>query len=492
MPAITYREWGGGLDRRIPLAVQEPDRLWVLKNAFITSGKKISKRPGLKLVNTGLTGSVGLEGLNGGLCVFSTVGSSFVPPSGVGVFYLTPYSPGGFITELMDVYFSKMYEGFPYVVARHRTELPNPAPPPGFASVGGTSVQTVTRHHYCDSSGGTLVTDSNCPHGSSVTIAASRVFSTGGEVVRYCAAGNAMDWTTASDAGFLPASLNQDTKEQCTAVGTFSDALVVMFPEGAQIWDLAVDPANNAIRQRLYGVGTQAPLSLAAFYRDLVFASPFGVRSLSVQESVDRLDENDVGVPVDSLITPAQAAHGSTVPVRGFWIPQFGQYWLVYESAGTSKVYAYSFSRSAKLACWSEYTFPILIRGAANVGGKVYVRTDSSLYELDPATFTDNGVPIAVDVQMAFQDAKLPGVEKMWYGADFVFTGTAQVSYLYNPSNTAFESNAQTVTGDSRSGQLVPVEITSAAIAPRFQHQANEAFSLDMATLYYHGLSAQA
>jgi hypothetical protein len=176
--------------------------------------------------------------------------------------------------------------------------------------------------------------------------------------------------------------------------------------------------------------------------------------------------------------------------VRGWWVQQLGQYWLITQSGSTSKVFAYSFSRSAKLACWSEYTFPVFIRGVASVGGKVYVRTDTTLYELDEETFTDDGTPIEVDVQMAFQDAKLPGVEKMWYGADFVFQGTAQVSYLYDPANLARETTAQTITGDTRSGQLSPVEVTSAALAPRFRHAGNEAFSLDLATLYYHSLSA--
>lgn len=493
MPAITYREWSGGLDRRLPLGVQDADKLWVLKNAYISSGKKIVKRPGLRLVNSALTGSLGLETLNGGLCVFALTGSSFAPPSGVGLFNLTTYNPSELGSTLSDILYAKMFEGFPYVVATHYTGVPKTFPP-GVSGIPGTVLRHVARHHYVDGGGSTLITDTNCPHGESVTVAASRIFSTARQVVRFSAVNAARDWTTADDAGFLPTSLNQDTTEECTAVGTFNNALTVLFPEGAQIWDVTVDPAENAIRQRLIGTGTNLPQSLASFYRDLVFASPYGVRSLAVQESVDRIDENDVGVPVDTLVVPVQQAHGATlgadesVRVRGMWIQQLGQYWLIYESSGASRVFAYSFSRSAKLQCWSEYTFPVVITGVASVGGKVYVRSASSLYELAPDQYTDDGTTIEVDVQMAFQDAKTPGVEKMWYGADFVFSGTAQVSYLYEPGSSR-ESASTTVTGDTRAGQIVPVEISSAAIAPRFQHAASEAFSLDMATLYYHVLS---
>ena len=155
-----------------------------------------------------------------------------------------------------------------------------------------------------------------------------------------------------------------------------------------------------------------------------------------------------------------------------------------------SKVFAYSFSRSSKLACWSIYTFAFAITGVATKAGKVYVRTESKLYELDAEQFTDAGSAIAVDVQMAFQDAKQPGVEKMFYGADFVFSGTADVSYLYDPRDTTRETITQAVEGDTRSTTVVPVEVSSAAIAPRFRHSADEAFIIDMVTLYFHSLSA--
>lgn len=496
MPAISYREFGGGLDRRLPIGVQDANRLWTLRNAYITSGKKIRKRPGLALVTNLIGETVGLAALDGQLHVFALQGDVVAAPSQVVLTRLTPYLPyASGPTRLTEVLYAEMFSGYPYVVARHAVP-----------TVGGGQVE-VLRHHYVDSTdmasiGGasvynTLVTDANCPHGESVCKAASRVFSIDttpgtGDVVRYCAAGNANDWTTAEDAGFLPVSLQQDTRGQPTAVGAFSDALVVGFADGMQVWDVAVDPSANQLRSRHFGVGTQHPNSMAAFYRDLVFASPYGVRSMSVQEVVDRIDETDVGVPIDSLVVPVQQWAEANIAqrVRAAWLQQLGQYWLIYESQAGSVVYAYSYSRSAKLACWSEYTFPIVITGIASVAGRVYVRSESALYELREDSHTDAGTPIDVDVQMAYQDAKLPGVEKMFYGADYVFTGTASVSYLYDPRDQTRETIAQEITGDTRQGTMVPVEVTSAAIAPRFRHSAAEPFGLDAATLYFHQLSA--
>lgn len=489
MPAITYKEFGGGLDRRLPIGVQDANRLWVLKNAYITSGKKITKRPGLRTVTDALSGSVGLTAMGGGLQVFAQTGAGFVPPADIGLLELDPYTLGG-PTALVDVLYADLYQGYPYVVGVHRTLASRPPAPPGQTAPPGLIERDIPRHHYLDGSA-TLITDSNCSHGASVTKTASRIFTTGNQVVRFCAAGDARDWTTASDAGFLPVSLKQDTKGDPTAVGTFEDTLVVFFADGSQVWDVAVDPAATQIRRVLAGVGTQYPQSLASFYRDLVFASPFGIRSMSVQEVVNRFDETDVGVPVDTLVAVTQAAHGTASPVRGAWIPQLGQYWAVYDATEGSVVYAYAFSRSSKLACWAQYTFPARITGMATLAGKVYVRTASSLFEVVAEQYTDAGIPIDVDVQMAYQDAKSPGVEKMFYGADYVFSGTATVSYLYDPRDQGKETVQQQVTGDSRPGTLVPVEVSCAAIAPRFQHSADEPFTLDLASLYFHPLTAQ-
>jgi hypothetical protein len=491
MPAINYTEFSGGLDRRLPIGVQDANRLWVLRNAYVTKGRKLAKRPGLRLVSDQLSGSVGLTAIGGGLQVFAQTGSTYVPPTGVGLLLLDAYTLGSG-TSLVDVVYAGLFQGFPYVVGVHRTAASRPPAPPGQVALPGLLVQDIPRHHYLDG-GATLITDSNCPHGISVTKAAGRIFSIGDDVVRYCAAGAARDWTTVSDAGFLPVSLQQDTAADPTAVGTFEDTLVVFFADGTQVWDVATDPSANQIRRRMYGVGTVHPQSLATFYRDLTFAGTYGVRSMSVQESVDRFDETDVGVPIDPLVTAADESHAATTTrqVMAAWIPQFGQYWVVYGTASGSLVYAYSFSRSSKLAAWSEYTFPIAITGIATLAGKVYVRDATSLYELDPEQYTDNGTPVDVDIQMAYQDAKSPGVEKMFYGADYVFSGTVTVSYLYDPRDVTKETTVQSVTGDSRPSTIVPVEVSCAAIAPRFRHSADEAFTLDMASLYFHSLTVQ-
>lgn len=468
MPAITYKDWSGGLDRRLPIGVQEADRLWTLKNAYVTLGKRLKKRPGIKLVATGLIGSFGLESISGRLKVFCDTGVAFTPPSIIDRVDLDipPWTAGG----LVKVHYGDLFTGFAYVVAEYGD---------------GTMA-----HHYVDGAA-SYISDVNNPRSISVCKAVSRVFAIDGETVKYCAVGAPRDWTTASDAGFLPVGIQQDSKSDCTAVGTFQDALVVFFPEGAQIWGVAVDPSFNGISKRIQGVGSKDPLSLATFSNDLMFLSLFGFRSMTVQALTSRIDDADVGVPVDTLVRPDITTvldNPTAVKTFGIWIPQFGQYWAIMDMGTSSKVWAYTYSKSSKLAVWSEYTFPIKIESITTLDGKVYARTQDELYEVTDTQYTDNGTMIDVEIQMAFQDAKSPGVLKQVYGADYVVTGSPQVSFKYDPRDLSKESIPQTISGDTRPSDVISVEVCAAAIAPVFRHSADEAFEFDAATFYFNSL----
>ncbi len=475
MPAISYVDFSGGLDRRLSVNSQDANKLWILRNAHITTAKRIKKRHGLRLITSGLTGSFGLKSVDGALNVFCDTGAVFTPPVVAGLTINRknldiPASGAGSGSTIDRIYYADLFQNYLYVVARY--------------------ANGDTRHHYLDG-GTTYITDVNCPHTAGVTKAASRIFAPSSENVRYCAAGDARDWTTASDAGFLAAGLQQDTKGAVKACGTFQDSLVVIFEDSAQIWNVAVDPSANAISKRLYGIGTDEPLSLASFFSDLVLLSRYGFRSMTVQAQTDRIDDNDVGVPVDSLVVEDIAtmeALPDPLKVRGFWITELGQYWAVLDMGTYSKVWAYTFSRSSKIACWSEYIFPVKILDLTTQAGKVYLRSTDNLYEVSPTKYTDDSTLIDVEVQMAFQDNKLPGVDKQFWGADMVSTGALSLSFLYDPNDTGKESIDIEIPGDTRAGNVIGVEIVAPAIAPVFRHSVDEAMSIDALTLFYHAL----
>ena len=350
---------------------------------------------------------------------------------------------------------------------------------------------SVIFHHYVDGAPSTLIEDA--PYAKSVTKAASRIFAAYGETVKYCKAGDARDWTTTSDAGFLPVQLQQDTGDACVAVGTYQNKLAVLFPSSVQTWVVAVDPSTNAIDQRLYGVGSLAPLTLGNFANDLAFLSPFGFRSMTVRSQTDQVDDLDIGVQVDGLVKETAKATellgvNALDPV-GLWIHEIGQYWCVFDEGSTSKIWACSYSKTSKIACWSEYELPIRIQAIASLNGKVYLRDENTLYEWDASTYTDNGTSIPVEVQMAFQNAKTPGVDKQIYGADAVLEGTAQLSFKYDPRDLGKESIPQSITGDSSPGQFIPVEIVATSIAPVIRHEADEKFEFTQLSIFWNSLA---
>lgn len=559
MPAITYADWSGGLDRRLSVNSQDANKLWVLRNAYVTLGKRLKKRPGLKFVTSGLTGSFGLKSVNGRLNLFCDNGTIWTKPAVPGlvidrVNLDIPISGNGSGSTLDRVYYADLYQGFLYVVARYANgqtrhhyadgksstvtisnaspavvtwtahdlkadqevkftttgALPNPlvagttyyvisaglaantfqiSATMGGAAINTTSAGSGTHTGIIP----TYISDANCPNTNGITKAASRVFAPSTENVRYCAAGKARDWTTASDAGFLAAGLQQDTKGAVKACGTFQDALTVFFEDSSQIWNVATDPASNVLSKRLYGVGTKQPLSLASFFSDLVFLSPFGFRSMTVQAQTNRIDDNDVGVPVDALVQPdiaTMAALADPELSYGVWIPEFGQYWAVLDMGTYSKVWAYTFSRSSKIACWSEYVFPIKIKAITSHAGKVYLRDVDRLFEVSATQYTDNSTLIDVEVQMAFQDAKQPGVAKQVWGMDVVASGEPTISFKYDPRDQAKESISMVIPGDTRPGDVLPVEIVAPAIAPVFRHSKNEALSIDALSLLFNPLGA--
>lgn len=472
MPVISYTDFSGGLDRRLPINVQESSRLWTLTNAYITTGKKIRKRPAIIPIVDGLSGSFGLEASNGVLQVFTELGSGFLPPGAPPMQVVTLNSPPTAGSGLTGIASADLFSGFWFVVGYYGTQ---------------------TFHHYVDGAT-TYITDVNCPNSAGVAKAASRIFAPDAENIAYCAAGDPRDWTTASDAGFLPAGLQQDTNDHVTACGTFQDALVGFFPESAQVWDVAVDPSANKIRKRLYGVGTTEPLSLAGFAGDLMFQSPFGFRSMVVQQTSDRIDDTDTGVPIDTLVVDDLAY--LIAPVRSLWIPQLGQYWAIFQMSSGCKAWVYTYSKSSKIGCWSEYTLPNYITDIATLNGKVYARSADQLFEVSSTAYLDLTLvpgggggqvasPISVEAQMAFQDAKTPGVDKQFYGADFALKGSPDISYLYDPRDLAKETTPYTLTSDTRPDDLAPIEVVSPAIAPVFRHEADEEFEVDAVQLYY-------
>lgn len=469
MPGISYDKFDNGLDLRRGAATSDANRLRVLKNCYVTTGKEIKKRPGLTLVAALESGTVGLKAGLGKLNTFYEEATTITHANTLFVAHKLRHPTPG-TSPAKKVWYCDSFNGYLYVSLEY---------------VNGNIY-----HHYLNKgeppSGATYISDANCPHGKGVTKTASKIWSVKKaspyDTVAFCKTNDCTDWTAAGDAGFLPVALKQENAQYCYALGQFQEKLVAFFQDSAQIWTVDVAPANNALSQRMFGVGTRYPNSPTSFADDVFFLNDAGVRSITVNQMTSSLQDSDIGSPIDSVVAPAISG---TDPIS-IYIPKLGQYWLVLGP----EVYAYSFSRTAKLAAWAYYTFPFPIDDIAVLDNITYLRNGNNVYKLDEEAYSDNGSAIDVEILFPFLDFKLPGVLKMATGMDVIVEGAATLSLLTDPNDPGEETEPMVVYGDSRNGPTLPVEVCATAIAPRIRHALNEAFKLTSLTFFYEKLGA--
>jgi len=168
------------------------------------------------------------------------------------------------------------------------------------------------------------------PQSKFVFIASSKVFVLDGDIARYCATLNCMDWTAEADAGYLPIGLRAFGTNPFMAAGVYRSNAVFMNSEGLQMWQVDEDPANMALLDAI-PVGCTRNRSIASVNDDMLFLSSQGVRSMGISVGSGNLQAGDVGMPVDPLVTAAMAwADANGVEPIGGYFPSLGQYFLAF------------------------------------------------------------------------------------------------------------------------------------------------------------------
>lgn len=519
---ITFDRFQGGLDLRKGASVSDADRLRVLDNCYVTTGRTIRKRPGLDLVAILESGTVGLRAGNGKLNTFYATGTVTHADSRF-VANKVP-NPLDLAQTLSKIHYADSFNGFLYVVAQYANgtirhhylddvtaltawqattayTLGNVRVPtvsngyryevttagtsdgsePTWPTTVGATVADGTVTWTCR---GSEIFDANCPHTAAVIRKASKMFACKGDVVRFSATNAPRDWTTSSDAGFLGVGVQQSGSTESTALGEYGGYLAVFFRDGGQVWTVDPDPANMRFVQRL-DVGCPYAYGAANMAGDVFFASYDGVRSVTTQSTTGNLIDVDVGSAIDAMMKPALKAAGDA---RSFFFRGGGQFWtLVGQNA-----YVYSFSRTSKISAWSRYTFDFPIDDVTELEGELYIRSGDAVYLLDEETYTDAGSVFTVTVEFPYLDFKSPGVLKHIHGMDAVMVGAADIAHRFDARNTDFITIATPFSGDSRPGEVTPVEICSAGIAPVVTVANDQAWELHALSFYFDNLTQAA
>lgn len=467
---ISFDRFDYGLDLRKGHSTSDANRLRVLKNAHATEGKTIRKRPGLTKIATLEAGTTGLFAGLGKLNTFYG-GTGTITHANTLFSARSVRSPTTPALALSNVSYADVFNGYIYTAVTYS---------------GGEN-----RHHYLDGAapGATHITDANCSHTPQVTKISSKMWSIGanGDTVRFSKTNAPRDWTTANDAGFLPVGLQQSGSSIASALGFYSNRLVVFFPDSSQVWQVDVDPANHSFLQSV-DVGTTLPYSHENMAGDVFFLSSAGVRSITRQDVTTNLIDSDIGSPIDrELLKGVSGSLGFNLSnAKAQYYRGGGQYWLY---SGT-KALVYTFSRTASIVAWSVYEYPFNLDYMDELNAELYIRSGDNVYKVDREVKTDDGVPYVVQIEMAYLDFKKPGILKQILGMDAVVTGTCAISHRFDARNTALITDPPVViSGDSTPGNVFPVELLATNLAPVIVNYDDKEFELHKLSYYYENLA---
>lgn len=440
--------------------MSDANRLRVLDNCYVTTGRTIRKRPGLVSVANLEPGTKGLRAAGGKLNTFYAAGSI----THLNTMFLAnkvahPTLPA---MEVQKIHYADSFNGYLYVSAQY--------------------LNGDIRHHYLDGTNPTHIADANCPNTAAVVKKASKIFAVKDDVVRFCKTNSPRDWTTASDAGFLGVGVQQSGAINPTALGEYAGNLVVFFTDSSQVWEVDPDPANMKFVQSV-DVGCPYPYGAANMAGDVFFASYDGVRSITTQSTTGSLIDVDVGSPIDSVLKPVLTASAS---VRSFYFRGGGQFWTMIGSTA----YVYSFSRTSKISAWSRYSFPFDITDVTEMNGDLYFRSGDTVYRFEEAQYDDAGVLFDVQIEFAFLDFQSPGVLKMITGMDAVMVGEATIAHRFDARNAGLITPGVTLSGDTRPGELTPVEVCSVGLAPVLMSRTDQPFELHALTYQFEPMGA--
>lgn len=461
MKPITFDRFEVGLDLRKGASVADANRLRVLTNAYVTTGKVVQRRPGLTRVADLEAGTIGLVAGLGKLHTFTGIGSV---THANALFQSHPVLHPTATQAAQKIHHGDVFNGALYVSVEY--------------------ADGSIRHHHLDGSTPTHVADANCPNLGPWRKVQGKIWGIGDEVVRYTSdylSGGPRDWTTAANAGFVGFGVQASGNAQPTALGVYRGYLVAFAIDAAQVWLPDVDPDLIVLRQTIENAGTQYPESVVTVAGDVLFLSPAGYRSIAIQGASDNLADFDVGSPIDTLVTPLLVP--GIAPLAAYY-PKLGQYWCFIGS--TAHVYTYS--RTAKISAWSVFEFSFAPDAIAQLNGELYLRHGDRVYRVDDTADTDDGTAFSGTIELPFLDFKSPGALKHVIGMDAVFEGAADVAFRFDARSPDLISAPVTLSGDTRPGGMVPVELVSAGVAPVITFDSTEFERMDLLTFYFENL----
>ncbi len=428
-----------GIDVRRNAEVSDPHSVRVANNVDLSLGGAFKSRDGWRRVAILNSQSVGLYEVNGFLRAAIPCGQSLPPEElGSGVAVLYDAIGDGSAYPLSDIQRVTAWEGmgasasvgvFPYIVVKRASGkyehhwIRNF--PPTIASPVNTKV--------------TLPFDPS----DSIVKMQTKIWApdNGQGAVYFSSTTNGpSDWTRTADAGFLPVISHVRGGRQVFGLGIYDNALVVMFEDSVQLWNVDPSPANMSLKRVMVGPGTSQQATVRNVLGDLFYFSRGGFRSMKTVALTGQIQENDAtGGPVYPLTSVQSVAK----PPVALWSQTRGAYFCAFGST----IFVFKNQPYQKLMGWTTYTMEWAVDYLIEVGGVIYARAGDLLYKLDDTY--DEGIYAPFTVTTQFTDGGVPGKLKRWEWLELVQSGTSRHTLQLDPTNPAFSSSIGTVTGST-------------------------------------------
>jgi len=491
MSTYTLDDFRLGIDRRRSELVADDLGLVECKNAYVTTGYAISKRPGLD----SLGGALGAD--SRGLFIFNNqfvtvshaaVSHPTLSGHGIGTGKISPHilnlvlpNPDDSADTVQRVWQMLVFNRKLYVVVEYYSG--------------------VIRHFYprdTDSVPDDLdvITDVNCPNTKSVVISQSKVYAVGPSTpgnayVKYSATEKPRDWSSPSDASGtlgLPAGLESPDQDDIVALGNYKNFLVVFMTNNVQLWQTDTDPVNIKLHSVVENSYTAYPNSIAKLGPDVIFLNEDGFSSLSQMLYIENAEGADIGAGIDDIVTPHVELYSSVYPPKSIQYSGGSQYMCAVEK----EIFVFTFSKTSDVHAWSTYSLPNVIYDIAAWRSFCFVRcADDSggqrIYSFNPDSYKDSFDTslFPVEITNSYQTLRSPGRWKKVYGMDVLFNGTADFQHRYDARTSSEATTAISLSGDTRPGQLIPVELMTTELSFKITQQLDSEFQLNAITYYY-------
>lgn len=461
---ILVENFSGGVDRTRPRYAIPPGTLYEGINGHLTRGGDFEKRKAFTEFMTLPSGTVSLAKSGGQLVVF---GSDVRPPSlDASIAYQRLQHPTVPAATLTKVQSSDLFTGQVYAIGKFSN---------------GDVRHYYNAAHVADWGAGGV---NPAGYGSIAKTFGRKLYSPVGSVLWFSQLDTPTNFDTlASGSGFQDMANQLTGSEEVTAMSVYQNLLAIFSREVLQLWSMATDPADNSPVQTIYEFGTRSPRSVLSYGdMDTFFLSDVGIRSLRARTGTNTASINDVGTPIDTLVTDwiAQQTDETVENAIAIVEPVEGRVWMVIGS----RIFVFSYFPSKKISGWTWYEPGVSFTDMVTLDRRIYARAGDKIYLYGGANNDTYGDDYDVTAALPYLSGGKPGTYKQIKGFDIAANGEWQCKLLVNPEDVNDFIDIGTLSGNTFIQEDIGAVGHSTYVAPLFTHRGSGAASISQFAIH--------